>query len=37
VHVHYHPADQQRENMTIDDILGEAQKHAPPYQPEFNE
>jgi divalent metal cation (Fe/Co/Zn/Cd) transporter len=35
VHVHYHPADHQHENMTIDDILGESQKHVSPYQPEY--
>jgi len=37
VHVHYHPADQQHENMTIDDILREPQKRASPYQPQFYE
>ena len=37
VHIHYHPADQIHENMTIDDILGESQKHASPYQPEYYE
>jgi cation diffusion facilitator family transporter len=37
VHVHYHPADKLHENMTIDDILGESQKHSSPYQPEYYE
>jgi len=37
VHVHYHPANKQRENMSIDDILGESQKNASPYQPEYYE
>jgi divalent metal cation (Fe/Co/Zn/Cd) transporter len=35
VHVHYHPADERHRNMTIDDILGESQKHIPPYHPEY--
>jgi len=34
VHVHYHPADQQHEHMTIDQILSEGRKHVSPYQPE---
>ncbi len=37
VHVHYHPADHQHENMTIDDILGESQKHISLYQTEYYE
>jgi cation diffusion facilitator family transporter len=37
VHVHYHPAEKHHENMTIDDILGEAQKHASSYQSEYYE
>jgi cation diffusion facilitator family transporter len=37
VHVHYHPAEQCRENMTIDDILEEPKKRAIPYQPEYFE
>ena len=37
VHVHYHPAEKHCENMTIDDILGEAQKHVSSYQPEYYE
>ena len=37
VHVHYHPADKNHENMTIDDILAESQKHASPYQPQYYE
>lgn len=36
VHVHYHPADQSHENMTIDDILAESQKQAA-YQPQYYE
>jgi len=35
VHVHYHPAEKSRENMTIDDILEEPKKQALPYQPEY--
>jgi hypothetical protein len=35
VHVHYHPAEKQCENMTIDDILEEPKKRALPYQPEY--
>jgi cation diffusion facilitator family transporter len=35
VHVHYHPADQQHQDMTIDQILAEARKHAADYQPQF--
>ncbi len=34
VHVHYHPADKQHENMTIDQILSEGRQHLSPYQPE---
>jgi cation diffusion facilitator family transporter len=37
VHVHYHPAEKHCENMTIDDILGEAQKRVSSYQPEYYE
>lgn len=37
VHVHYHPAEKRRENMTIDDILGEAQKRVSLYQSEYYE
>ena len=37
VHVHYHPADKEHENMTIDEILDEARRHLSPYQPEFYE
>jgi len=33
VHVHYHPADKKRENMTIDEILSEGRQHLSPYQP----
>jgi divalent metal cation (Fe/Co/Zn/Cd) transporter len=35
VHVHYHPADKERENMTIDEILEEGRRHISPYQPEY--
>lgn len=35
VHVHYHPADKKRGNMTIDEILSEGRQHLSPYQPEF--
>jgi len=34
VHVHYHPADKQHANMTIDQILLEGQRNNSPYQPE---
>ena len=37
VHVHYHPADQRHENMTIDDILRASHRHTLPYQPEYYE
>jgi cation diffusion facilitator family transporter len=37
VHVHYHPADKSHGNMTIDDILEEAQKQASAYQPQYHE
>jgi cation diffusion facilitator family transporter len=37
VHVHYHPAEKRCEDMTIDDILGEAQKHVSLYQPVYYE
>jgi len=37
VHVHYHPAEKQCENMTIDDILEEPKKRASPYHPEYYE
>jgi cation diffusion facilitator family transporter len=35
VHVHYHPAEKQCENMTIDEILEEPKKRALPPQPEY--
>ena len=35
VHVHYHPADKEHENMTIDQILAESRKRASDYQPEY--
>jgi cation diffusion facilitator family transporter len=34
VHVHYHPADKDHENMTIEEILEEGRRHISPYQPE---
>jgi cation diffusion facilitator family transporter len=34
VHVHYHPADNARADMTIDEILEEGRNHLSPYQPE---
>jgi len=35
VHVHYHPADLEHQNMTIDQILAEARKHVTDYQPQY--
>jgi cation diffusion facilitator family transporter len=35
VHVHYHPADKEHENLTIDEILEEGRRHISPYQPEY--
>jgi cation diffusion facilitator family transporter len=35
VHVHYHPAEKQCENMTIDEIMEEPKKRALPPQPEY--
>jgi cation diffusion facilitator family transporter len=35
VHVHYHPADKQHANMTIDEILSEGRQHTSSYQPEY--
>jgi divalent metal cation (Fe/Co/Zn/Cd) transporter len=35
VHVHYHPADKQHENMTVDQILSESRQHISPYQPQY--
>jgi len=35
VHIHYHPADKQHENMTIDEILTEARHHLSPRQTEY--
>jgi cation diffusion facilitator family transporter len=37
VHVHYHPAEEGHENMTIDEILSEGRQHLSPYQPELYE
>jgi cation diffusion facilitator family transporter len=33
VHVHYHPADAARQNMSIDDILAETRKQVAPTRP----
>lgn len=35
VHVHYHPATEKHENMSIDEILSEGRQHVSPYQPEY--
>jgi cation diffusion facilitator family transporter len=35
VHVHYHPADKQHENMTVDQILNESRQHLSPHQTEY--
>jgi cation diffusion facilitator family transporter len=35
VHIHYHPADKQHENMTIDEILTQARQHLSPRQTEY--
>ena len=35
VHVHYHPADKQHENMTVEEILAEARQHLSPHQTEY--
>lgn len=35
VHVHYHPADKEHQNMTIDQILAEARKHAAVFHPQY--
>jgi cation diffusion facilitator family transporter len=35
VHIHYHPADKQHENMTVDQILTEARHHLSPHQTEY--
>ena len=37
VHVHYHPADKQHENMTVDEILSEGRHHLSPYQLEYHD
>lgn len=37
VHVHYHPADRQHANMTIDEILSEGRQHTSPYQLQYYE
>ena len=36
VHVHYHPADKEHANMTVDQILSEGRRHVSPYQPEYD-
>lgn len=35
IHIHYHPADKQHKNMSIDQILSEGQRHVSPYQPQY--
>jgi cation diffusion facilitator family transporter len=35
VHIHYHPADKQHENMTIDEILDESRQHLSPHQTQY--
>ena len=35
VHVHYHPSDQEHEDMTIDQILAESRRHISDYQPQY--
>lgn len=35
VHVHYHPADKDHQNMTIEQILAESRKHVTDYQPQY--
>jgi cation diffusion facilitator family transporter len=35
VHIHYHPADKQHENMTVDQILNESRHHLSPRQTEY--
>ncbi|MCX6067035.1 MAG: cation diffusion facilitator family transporter [Chloroflexi bacterium] len=35
VHVHYHPADKEHQDMTIDQILAEARNHVADYQPQY--
>ncbi len=37
VHVHYHPAEEENADMTIDEILEQPKKHVSPYRPEFYE
>ncbi len=37
VHVHYHPADDEHHNMTIEQILAESRRHISDYQPEYFE
>ena len=35
VHIHYHPADKQHENLTVDEILTEGRQHSTPHQTQF--
>ncbi len=35
VHVHYHPADKEHQDMTIDQILAEARRHVVDYHPKY--
>jgi cation diffusion facilitator family transporter len=35
VHVHYHPADKEHQDMTIDQILAEARRHVADYHPQY--
>ncbi len=37
VHVHYHPAENEHANMTIDEILEPARNNNTPHHPEFHE
>jgi cation diffusion facilitator family transporter len=35
VHVHYHPSDNDHQDMTIEQILAESRRHIMDYQPEY--
>jgi divalent metal cation (Fe/Co/Zn/Cd) transporter len=35
VHIHYHPADKQHENLTVDEILTEGRQHSTPHQTQY--
>jgi len=37
VHIHYHPTNDQKENMTVDEILVNSQQRTSPYQAEYFE